>query len=107
VLLIGADPFLLQSSNQLIALAAQHRISAVYNTREFVAGGGLISYEASIPDAWRLAGVYAGRILKGARPAELPVVQPTKFELAINLKTAKALGLQTRQLLALADVVIE
>src|SRR6266404_5553837 len=106
-LLIGADPFLLQSSNQLIALAAQHRISAVYNTREFVAGGGLISYEASIPDAWRLAGVYAGRILKGARPAELPVVQPTKFELAINLKTAKALGLQTRQLLALADVVIE
>jgi putative ABC transport system substrate-binding protein len=107
-LLIGADPFLLQSSERLIALAAQHRIPAVYNTREFVAGGGLISYGASIPEAWRLAGVYAGRILKGARPAELPVVQPTKFELAINLKTAKALRLQTPdKLLALADELIE
>jgi len=90
VLLIGADPFLLQSSDRLIAPAAQHRIPAVYNSRE-------ISYGASIPDAWRLAGVYAGRIFKGARPAELPVLQPTKFELAINLKTAKALGLRTGQ----------
>jgi putative tryptophan/tyrosine transport system substrate-binding protein len=84
VLLISTDPFLFQSTEQLIALAAQHRIAAVYATGESVAGGGLISYGGSIPDAWHLAGAYAGRILKGARPAELPVVQPTKLELLVN-----------------------
>jgi putative ABC transport system substrate-binding protein len=108
VLLISTDPFLFQSTEQLIALAAQHRIAAVYATGESVAGGGLISYGGSIPDAWHLAGAYAGRILKGARPAELPVVQPTKLELLVNGKTAQALGLTIPpSILARADEVIE
>jgi putative ABC transport system substrate-binding protein len=108
VLLISTDPFLAQSADRIIVLAAQHRIPAVYATSESVVGGGLISYGPSISNAWRLAGVYAGTILKGAKPAELPVVQPTEFELALNLKTAKTLGLQVPpRLLARADEVIE
>jgi putative ABC transport system substrate-binding protein len=107
-LVIAPDAFLISRRDQIVTLAARHTIPTIYGDRQFVRAGGLLSYGAELHDVFRWTGVYTGRILKGEKPSDLPVMQPTKFELVINLKTAKTLGLSIPEtLLATADEVIQ
>jgi putative ABC transport system substrate-binding protein len=107
-LIVSADPFFMSRRAQLVGLAATHRMPAVYPFREFVDDGGLMSYGPSLAGAYRFVGIYAGRILKGTKPSELPIERPTAFEFVINLKTVKTLGLAVPAgLLAIVDEAIE
>ena len=107
-LLVTGDPFFFAKRNNLVALAASHAIPTIYWAREYVDDGGLISYGASQKDAFRQAGVYTGRVLKGEKVGDLPIMLPTRFEMVVNLKTAKALGLDVpTSILLRADEVIE
>ena len=107
-LLVGNDVLFTNRRGQIVALAARHAVPTIYAFRSFAESGGLMSYSTSLVEVYRQVGLYAGRILKGAKPADLPVVQPTKFELVINLRTAKVLGVKIPDnLLSLADEVIE
>jgi ABC-type uncharacterized transport system substrate-binding protein len=105
---VASDPFLLTRRENIVAMAARHRVPGMYFFRDFVLAGGLMSYGTDLSDLYQQIGIYAGRILKGTKPSELPVIVPTKYEFVINVKTAKALGLDIpTKLLALTDEVIE